>query len=170
MPAYRYVPGLQPHPTRDRRGHSYGREDDFADQRGWRPDDWPRLAPWLWGVDLFNRFYFWEAHEAWEALWSTTERDAPPGLLLQGLIQIAAALLKVHLGSVAGAARLSSTAIEKLNLVATRHPTLMGLSVAATVDEMRTYFSPLASEVLPRLDGRVPILRLAAERAPAEAR
>ena len=29
-----------------------------------------------WGVDLFNFGYYWEAHEAWEALWQTT-REAP---------------------------------------------------------------------------------------------
>lgn len=164
LPAYRYVPGVHPHPTRDPRGHSFGAAATLA-VPGWDPRDWPRLEAWTWGVDLFNRFYFWEAHEAWEALWSSTRRSGDPGLFLQGLIQIAAALLKVRMGSSAGASRLSDTAIEKLNRVAARSPFLMGMDVVATQREMRTYFRPLASQVLPSLDG-APILRLAAESTP----
>lgn len=177
FPAYRYVPNLHPHPTRDPRGHSYA-DPAAADQteRTHRPQrrqsssaaptgDWRTAESWLWGVDLFNHFYFWEAHEAWESLWRRSDGD--PKLLLQGLIQTAAALLKIHLGSATAAARLSEAAIEKLNRVSRRRPHLMGLDVAETQRQMRNYFRPLASQALPSLDG-APILRLAAERTPGE--
>jgi hypothetical protein len=51
------------------------------------------LARWgeafVSGVELFNCRAFFEAHEAWEALWKT-EPLPRPKLVLQGLIQIAA--------------------------------------------------------------------------------
>ncbi len=31
----------------------------------------------LWGLDLFNHGYYWEAHEAWEGLWQVADRDGP---------------------------------------------------------------------------------------------
>jgi predicted metal-dependent hydrolase len=49
-------------------------------------------------MDLFDQRYFWEAHEAWEGLWHQLPRQAPRAQLLQGLIQISAAVLKSHLG------------------------------------------------------------------------
>ncbi len=163
LPSYRYIPGLHPHPVRDPRGHSFGVAESLDDLAGWNPRDWPLLDPWLWGADLYNRFYFWEAHEAWESLWRSTDRGSEAGLLLQGLIQIAAALLKVHLRSTAGAMRLSTTAIEKLTVVSTRTPFLMGMDVVDTTHEMQIYFSPLARQVLPSLDDGVPVVRLELE-------
>jgi len=170
LPAYRYVPGLHPHPTRDPRGHSHAGEASLPATGPWDPAAWAELAQWLWGVDLFNRFYFWEAHEAWEDLWRSAPRNSAPGLMLQGLIQISAALLKSHMGALAASHRLSTAGIDKLNLVAGRTPALMGLDVTGTRNDMQTYFCPLADDVLPVLDGSVPTLRLAASRTPAERR
>jgi predicted metal-dependent hydrolase len=170
LPRYRYVPGRRPHPTRDPDGHSFGQGEQFPARADWEPRDWKNLTAWLWGVDLFNRFYFWEAHEAWESLWRDAERDSDPALLLQGLIQVAAALLKVELESVEAAARLARKGIEKLNSVSAHRPVLMGLEVAATANEMRTYFSPLFSGALPALNDGVPKLRLSAIRPPGGSR
>jgi hypothetical protein len=46
------------------------------------------------GAQLFDEGRFFEAHEAWEAHW-LVEKDEPRRLLLQGLIQIAAAFHKL---------------------------------------------------------------------------
>lgn len=46
------------------------------------------------GARLFDAGRFFEAHEAWEAHW-LVEKEAPRRLLLQGLIQIAAAFHKL---------------------------------------------------------------------------
>lgn len=166
LPPYRFVPGLHPHPTRDVAGHSYAAA--APPPQPWDPPCWARLEPWLHGVDLFNRFYFWEAHEAWEELWRSAPRGLPHELMLRGLIQIAAALLKCHMRAPAAARRLSHAGLEKLNLVAQSTPAMMGLPVAATANEFETYFRPLAAAVLPLLDARVPALRLAADEAPGE--
>ena len=116
LPRYRYVPGVRPHPTRDPAGHSY--ESAPNRHAPWSAEAWRSLQDWLYGVDLFNRFYFWEAHEAWEGLWASVPRGSPPSLLLQGLIQIAAALLKTHMRVPAGARVLCTEGLDKIRCVA----------------------------------------------------
>ena len=99
FPPYRFLPGaeLHPHPARDEAGHSYGVE------RAPRPDDFRR------GVDLYHAGYLWEAHEAWESLWKESH-DPVRRDFLQGLIQLAAALIKAHVGRARGAEILRSRA------------------------------------------------------------
>jgi len=161
FPAYRFVPGLQPHPTRDRRGHSFEPTPTLNRHARWRVEDWRTLDDWLYGVDLFNRFYFWEAHEAWEGLWAAAERDTPPSLLLQGLIQIAAALLKLHMGVTVGALTLSAGGLEKLRRVAAAQPALLGLDVPEVVERFADFFAPLQRGAPLRVGPDVPVLRLA---------
>jgi len=142
FPAYRYVPGVRPHPRRDPAGHSYrpARQPPLPER--WQAADWSSLDDWLYGVDLFNHFYFWEAHEAWENLWSTTERESPAGRLLQGLIQIAAAFLKTHTGVHEGATKLASVGLGKLERVAQVWPHIMGLELPAFARQLQQYFYP----------------------------
>jgi hypothetical protein len=45
----------------------------------------------LWGLDLFNHGYYWEAHEAWEGLWQVVDRGGPSRMLFKGLILLSAA-------------------------------------------------------------------------------
>jgi hypothetical protein len=160
FPAYRYVPGVHPHPLRDPRGHSYGRRVRPARRAPWSPLAWAQLDDWLYGVDLFNRFYFWEAHEAWETLWAVCPRDGDPARLLQGLIQIAAALLKTHTRNLAGAGKLSRQGLEKLDRVAAAQPSLLGLSVPEVARAFHAYFAPLTAGELPRVGPQIPLLRL----------
>lgn len=160
LPRYRFIPGLHPHPIRDPRGHSYEPVSPLKRHRPWTVDEWRTLDDWLYGVDLFNRFYFWEAHEAWEGLWAVAERDSSPSLLLQGLIQIAAALLKTHMGVLAGARSLSADGLEKLRRAAASRPTLLGLDLEDTAARFAAYFARLASDELPRIAPDVPVLRL----------
>jgi len=141
LPPYRYVPGRHPHPTRDPRGHSYEPKPTLNRHAPWRPEDWRELDDWLYGIDLFNAFYFWEAHEAWEGLWAAAERESAPALLLQGLIQIAAALLKAHMGADAGAFLLSHEGIDKLQRAAAEQPRLMGLDVSRLAEAFADYFA-----------------------------
>lgn len=160
FPAYRYVPGLHPHPTRHRAGHSYQPSPTLNRHAPWRAEDWRNLDDWLYGVDLFNGFYFWEAHEAWEGLWAATERDSASHIMLQGLIQIAAALLKTHMGVVLGARVLALQGLERLRHAAMTHPTLLGLDLPATAERFTRYFSPLEIGILPPIGPAVPALEL----------
>ena len=163
FPPYRYVPGLHPHPHRDPAGHSYEPQPTLNRHAPWHPATWRTLDDWLYGVDLFNHFYFWEAHEAWEGLWAAAARGTPPSLLLQGLIQIAAALLKAHMGVVAGARALSTEGMEKVRRAAIGGRRLLGLDLTAVADQFEGYFAPLRADDPPVIDATVPILRLDTE-------
>ncbi|MDZ7842394.1 MAG: DUF309 domain-containing protein [Gammaproteobacteria bacterium] len=99
LPPYRFVPRRQPHPTADPRGHSYGRAPPYeaAPMDGHR---WRASPAYLFGCDLYNRGYWWEAHEAWESIWQLADREGPERAALQGLIQLANCHLKLHMGLV----------------------------------------------------------------------
>ena len=73
FPPYAYLPGRDPHPTRDARGHSFGNEE--APPEWLPPERWRENVEYLFGVDLYNHGFLWEAHEAWESLWHVSKRD-----------------------------------------------------------------------------------------------
>lgn len=107
LPSYRHVPGLTPHPVTHADGHSYGVVEETISLAGLQlPRDWRACDEYLEGIDLFNRAFFWEAHEAWEAAWLAAGTDTVVGRYLQGLIQASAALLKRHVGMQRGALNL----------------------------------------------------------------
>ncbi len=49
LPAYRFVPGLHPHPTRSPQGYSFGQSGPAA-HPPWMPEQWPVLGAYLRGV------------------------------------------------------------------------------------------------------------------------
>lgn len=62
------------------------------------PDRWDDCRPYLYGIDLFNLGYYWEAHEAWEGLWHACGRSGRMADFLKGLIALAAAGVKLREG------------------------------------------------------------------------
>ncbi len=101
FPPYSYVPGGRwPHPTASSEGHSRQRaQSPAAPIEG---DNWAASAAYLRGAALFNAGYYWEAHEAWEPLWHAHGRRGPTAAVIQGLIKLAAAGVKVREGRPAG--------------------------------------------------------------------
>lgn len=154
FPAYAYLPGRDPHPSRDPAGHSHGvRESAPAYLAASR---WSENADYLWGVDLYNHGYLWEAHEAWEGLWHVSKADLDQADCLQGLIQCAAACLKVPMAQPAGLARLAELGTAKLERVAAARPAgsrYMGLDLARFAADMRRFAasSPTAIDARPRI-------------------
>lgn len=61
---------------------------------------------YLRGLDLFDHRYYWECHEQLEHVWKPIERDTPWSDLVQGLIQGAAYVLKIHMKAPSSAAQL----------------------------------------------------------------
>lgn len=100
FPSYAYLPGRQPHPVRDRAGHSYNSEAMPLAAKASLES-----GIFLWGLDLFNHGYYWEAHEAWEGLWQVADRGAPLRTLFKGLILLSAAGVKIREGKQAAAIR-----------------------------------------------------------------
>ena len=77
FPPYRHIPGVTPHPIRDPRGHSYGIEE-VHDVDPLPPELWQQNEDYLYGVDLYNFAYWWEAHEAWGGVVAPSGRHLPP--------------------------------------------------------------------------------------------
>jgi Domain of unknown function (DUF309) len=100
FPPYAYLPGKKPHPVRDPTGHSYHVELIPVAAEASLDSD-----VFLWGLDLFNHGYYWEAHEAWESLWQVAERGSSLRMLFKGLILLSAAGVKVREGKHAAAVR-----------------------------------------------------------------
>lgn len=46
---------------------------------------------YLRGIDLFNHGFYWESHEAWEAVWISAGRRGSVADFLKALIKVAAA-------------------------------------------------------------------------------
>src|SRR4051812_30722126 len=125
------------------------------------------------GRALFNSGRYFEAHEVWEALWlaETGERRR----LLQGLIQLAAALYKASEGgSARGCVRLLDTGIAKLDGIRDERA---GLALARLRREVREFRaraeswmlgeSPAPGRPFPKLHLRA---RAAAARTPPSRR
>jgi predicted metal-dependent hydrolase len=64
------------------------------------------------GVSLYNAGHYFEAHEAWEAVWLDSERELRA--FYQGLIQVTAAFVHVTRGEYPGSVRLLAEGVEKL--------------------------------------------------------
>jgi len=108
LPPYAYLPGRFPHPTRDPEGHRFGAK--LPSPEAFDPARWRDCRPYLAGIDLFNRGYYWEAHEAWESVWHACGRKGAAADLLRGLIKLAGAGFKVREHRPAGVRRLAAGA------------------------------------------------------------
>ena len=131
LPPYAYLPGRFPHPVRDPDGHSYGRAHAVVaplTPEGWRENDAYRH-----GVDLFNRGYYWEAHEAWENLWQRAGRSGPVAGFLNALILLAAAGVKIREGTPKGARRHARKALGFLETIPAVHRDFLGMRTSALI-------------------------------------
>ncbi len=158
FPPYAYLPGRDPHPTRDSDGHSFARgggDHGESPPPYMPPELWADSEDYLYGVDLYNAGYLWEAHEAWEGLWHVSKPYPEQAAHLQGLIQCAAACLKLSMGQPRGMERLSELGTEKIERTAlARGPIYMGLDSLEFVQAMREFAAsaPETSENRPRIE------------------
>lgn len=88
LPESPYLPGRTTRPNHECDVTS----DVEAEVNSWQ-------TQFLFGVDLFNHQFYWEAHETWEELWLPLAKEDPVRETLQGLIQASATLLKLRLSS-----------------------------------------------------------------------
>jgi hypothetical protein len=143
FPPYRFVPGQSPHPTADPQGHSYrprGAPEPHVEFVA--PERWRQSPDYLYGVDLYNHGFWWEAHEAWEGLWQLTDKSGVQGQFLQGLIQCSACHLKWHMGQLDGVARLRTSSRAYLDFVIAHAPGsfFMGLDVHEFAQRFPEYY------------------------------
>lgn len=101
MPPYAYVPGRNPrHP-----------EDWFdsikADAEGETAvNALHQTTAWHAGVAFFHAGFFWECHEVLEAVWLRTPDPSPQRDMVQAIIQLANARLKLTMDRPRATARL----------------------------------------------------------------
>jgi len=118
FPAYAFVPGRQPHPVTDARGHSFGQA--HAVPAALNPEQPFASREFLFAIDLFNAGFYWEAHEAWEGLWVAAGRSGNLADFLKGLIKLAAAGVKAREGQSIGVQRHAKRAMELFQSVVPR--------------------------------------------------
>jgi hypothetical protein len=152
LPPYAFLPGRDPHPTRDPSGHSFEASEQ---ELPYLPAEvWPTNEEYLFGVDLYNHGFLWEAHEAWEGVWNASKHDPLQKEHLQGLIQCAAACLKIRMEQPRGLARLSELGTARLEGVARKTGgQFMGIDLMSFVADLRSFASSEPSSI----DGRPPI-------------
>ena len=163
LPPYAYVPGQNPHPLRHPAGHRYGVPTPVY--AALDPQHWAASEPYLYGIDLFNHGYYWEAHEVWEGLWRTYARTEPIARFLQALITLAAVGVKQRQGQARGVQRHGERAQNLLR------------QVAQQLDQPRTYLGldwdgllGLATTLAQNTDSTMPSpLRLTLDLCPPEA-
>lgn len=141
LPRYRFVPGLNPHPHRDPDGHSYG--EPVEAHPAWSPERWRSLDCWLYGIDLYNFAYWWEAHEVLERLWHAAGRTSPPARFVQGIIHISAANLNLYRGNLNAGRRQARRGIDRLRGSAGQ--IRMGIDVDDFVSQVEDYVTDRAS-------------------------
>ena len=124
LPPYSYVPGRFPHPIRDPAGHSYrapGLQQETHHRSLTPPvnlaSDWKNSSDYLFGIDLFNHGFYWEAHETWEQLWIEFGRSGRDADFIKGLIKLAAAGVKAREGRSVGVQRHACRAKELFRVV-----------------------------------------------------
>ena len=62
------------------------------------PGAWRQNRTYLYGFELHNHSFHWEAHEVWEPVWMGCAANTRERALMQGLIQLTNACLKLHMG------------------------------------------------------------------------
>ena len=135
FPPYSYVTGRFPHPTGDPAGHSFGCAPEHPAAP--EPSRWDACRPYLYGIDLFNHGYYWEAHEVWEGLWHACGRAGTTGNFLKGLIHLAAAGVKARERRPQGVQRHAKRAKELFQQTASEvgpgHRRYMGLALSELI-------------------------------------
>jgi len=140
LPPYRFIPRLAPHPTRDPAGHSHGRAGEpDAGEAGFRH-----------GVDLYNCGCWWEAHEAWEAVWLAAHDNPARHAAMQGLIQVANAHLKLEQANARAVIRLRGKYSALFNAAAGLPPGALGFDLDGWRAAVDTYFDETLASDPPR--------------------
>jgi hypothetical protein len=127
------------------------------------PESWAQSDDYLYGCDLYNHTYWWEAHEAWEGLWQQTNKAGGQGQFLQTLIQAGACHLKIDLAKPEGVSSLlaSSRGHYKQVLQAVGEAPYMGLDHLRWFGQFVTYVEDqLRSADLRHDPERYPFIRL----------
>ncbi len=125
LPAYRHLPFQNLHPFMDKGGHSYG--EKLEPLTSFDAENWQQSDAYLYCVDLFNDGFWWEAHERLKYISLGVGRETETGQFVQGIIQVAAALLKHFMDERGAALALAKLGTGNLQ---TQSGVYLGIAVA----------------------------------------
>ena len=145
LPPYRYVRGLNPHPTRESEGHSY--KVKTPPPVPFHEDNWLQCEPFVYGIDLYHQGYFWEAYHAWEELQKAAEKDSRESNFLQALMLNCTAMKRLYEHDARGIREKSQGArwrLSRLRSAGYDGPKnrLFGLDIAELIEQMKRFYSP----------------------------
>ena len=132
LPEYRHLPFQNAHPFLDEGGHSYG--EKLSPSESFDTDSWQECEAYLYSIDLFNHGFWWEAHERLKHVSIGAGRESETGQFVQGLIQVAAALLKHFMREDKGAATLAELGLGNLQEVTGIY---LGVDIATLVIQVQ---------------------------------
>ena len=131
FPDYSYIPG---------KGLKDEHRRDLPHFPGKRllSSNWQNHEAYLYGIDLYNHDFFFEAHEVWEELWFVCGVKSMEGQFLKALIQLAAARLKIKLQEPKPAARLIQSIRKIIELISLEHKLTyyMGLNLNSLTENL----------------------------------
>lgn len=87
-------------------------------------------------MDLYNFAFWWECHEIFEGFWRAAGTQSQQGRFFQALIHVAAANLKICMGSPSSADRLNKAALERFQMMPGRY---MGIDVRLFERDIQAY-------------------------------
>lgn len=128
-----YIPGHTPR-------HKEGRFDSIREtaQPGMSVDELANSRAFLTGLDYLDTEFYWEAHEVLEPVWLALPDHSDEKHLVQALIQLANAHLKLRMNRPAATARLCVIVTDLLSPLS--QAVVMSVSVAKLqqqVDELK---------------------------------
>lgn len=144
-----------PHPICNPRGHSYlPRDQRLPRTAAIDPLRFAQCEAYVFGVDLYNHGFFWEAHDSWEACWRAMPTGTPHEHFFRGLIQAAASHLKITTAQIAGASALGNRAclLLRASASALQQQRILGVSVASFTDALEDYIDNVLRDDPPRHD------------------
>jgi hypothetical protein len=141
FPPYRYTPGENPHPVVDPNGHSYEAAEEAID---FDPQAWQKSEQFLYGIDLINAEYYWEAHEVFEGIWHSLGRQSADARMMQACILAAVAALHQRRKRLRTAAKVARTGMKKIQ-------DLEGEMYGVSLQDLKTCFERCIQEQPMRL-------------------
>ncbi|WP_299408080.1 DUF309 domain-containing protein [uncultured Roseobacter sp.] len=100
-------------------------------------DELHRTAAFQTGLAYLRAGYFWECHEVLEAVWMQTSDPGPEREMVQALIQLANARLKLLMGKPRAARRLCDMVTAHLSRCAP-HERVMGMGIEEVKIQLTT--------------------------------
>lgn len=131
LPPHAYLPGQTP-----RHDPMMFAEAIASAQPGMTGAQLADSAAWRTGRVLFERGYFWEAHEVLEPVWMATSPNSVERYFVQALIQTANAALKLRMARPRAALRLCDIASAHLESCGADRQQVMGMRKTVLFDQI----------------------------------